>query len=78
MLAKILPGGRQIINIALRRKYHKLFTFEHMERLPQIDTSLATGIRPSTVVTTDQTRVDIFRTTVSEAPAKTQNEELST
>lgn len=35
-------------------------------------------MRPSTVVTTDQTSVDIFRTTVSEAPAKIQNEEINT
>lgn len=33
-------------------------------------TSLARGTRPWTEVTTDQTSVDMFRTTVSEAPAR--------
>ena len=35
-------------------------------------TSLATGTRPWTVVTTDQTSVDMLRTTVSETPANSQ------
>lgn len=33
-----------------------------------LDTSLARGTRPWTVVTTDQANVDMLRTTVSETP----------
>lgn len=35
-----------------------------------LHTSLARGTRPSTEVTTDQTNVDMLRTTVSETPAR--------
>ena len=37
-----------------------------------VNTSLARGTRPSTVVTTDQASVDILRTTVSDAPKTNQ------
>lgn len=45
-----------------------------LENCAKWSTSLATGTRPWTVVTTDHTSVDMLRTTVSETPARSGKE----